>query len=177
MREIKISGIYFSSAITALALIGGLFAALAAENIFNIRPCELCLQQRWPYYIGAALALVLSTLAHYRRAPFRVLKLALIVLVGILAWSLYLAVQHSGVEWHWWASPTGCTSSGADVTISVKDLFGQLKNVQPIVACDAPAWKLFGIFSFANLNAILSLLLLIVNGCVLAGFELRKKKS
>jgi disulfide bond formation protein DsbB len=87
----------------AMAAVVG--AALGFEHIGHYIPCKLCLGQRVPYYIGVpvmALAAVSATL----RWPQFVTRGLLLAGGLLMAWGLFLSVQHSGVEWGWWAGPT-----------------------------------------------------------------------
>ncbi len=56
----------------ALAMAGVVGSALAFQYVGGYIPCKLCLEQRWPYYIGAPLmalaALSAATLAAHPRA-------------------------------------------------------------------------------------------------------------
>lgn len=167
----KSSSPYFLAAMVTIGAIAlALGTVLLAEHVLNIPPCPLCYKQRWPYYIGWALALALL-MASRSNLPLRYIKTGFLVLVFIFVWSLYLAVQHSGVELGWWNAPAGCIASSA-ATTDANVLLESMKHTI-IVPCDRPSWELFGALSFANLNAILSLLLLLLNGTVLIASKTR----
>jgi disulfide bond formation protein DsbB len=163
--------VFIIAVFSAAMLMAALLSALLAQYGFGLEPCELCLQQRWPYYIGVPLALVLALMvkAHFSA---RALKYTQAVFLILLCWSLYLAIRHSGVEWGWWPGPATCTDTNG-FPIQTIELLAQLKSYK-FVPCDKPAWKLFGLLSFANLNALLSAFLVALNACVLAGYGLRK---
>jgi disulfide bond formation protein DsbB len=163
---------YFDvAALSALLLALALCAALIAQFVFKLQPCELCLQQRQPYYFGIIIALLIAQFAKTRFSE-NILKLMLALLIIVLGWSAFLAVRHSGVEWGWWPAPAGCAAA-TQIISNVHDLQAQLGNYA-YIPCDKPAWKLFGMLSFANLNALLSMFLLLLNAAVLAGFNLRR---
>jgi disulfide bond formation protein DsbB len=157
--------------ISTVALVLALLTAWLAQYGFGLQPCELCLQQRWPYYIGIPLALVLALMAKTHFSA-RVLKYTQAIFLLLLCWSLYLAIRHSGIEWGWWPGPVICTDTNGS-PIKTIDLLAQLKNYK-FVPCDKPAWKLFGLLSFANLNALLSVFLFALNACVLVEYDPRK---
>src|SRR5262249_33267520 len=97
------------AALTALAIailvIGG---AWFSQLLLGLAPCELCLLQRWPYYIGIPIAAAAALLA--RSAPRNgavALLLLLVALIFIV--SAGLGVYHAGVEWRFWEGPTACT--------------------------------------------------------------------
>ncbi|GGA35400.1 disulfide bond formation protein B [Pelagibacterium lentulum] len=131
----------------------GLFAilgALAFEHIGGLYPCPLCLEQRWPYYVGLpALALLIfgwEKLNQHVRVGISV------GVAGLFAWGTWLGVYHSGVEWGIFEGPQSCVGIG-DVAVSM-DMLGDLGGVR-IIPCDAVQFELFGI-SLAGFNAIVS---------------------
>jgi disulfide bond formation protein DsbB len=124
-----------------------LLGALAFQYLGGLAPCHLCLLQRWPHAIAIAIGLLVLAW------PKRGLALlgALVVLVGA-----GIAAYHVGVEQHWWAGPTTCTSPTPGAQ-SAGDLLDQILAT-PVVLCDQIAWSLWGI-SMAGWNAIVSLVL------------------
>ena len=139
----------------SLALLGSLAViagALFSQYFGGLTPCELCLLERWPYYV--AIPLLAIALALGARGK---LALGLIVLVALLFLaSSGLAFYHVGVEQHWFAGPTACTGTGGSAR-TVEELKAQLLNQQP-VRCDEVQWSLFHI-SMAGWNFIASLVL------------------
>ena len=134
-----------------LASAAVLGAAWGFQLIGGLSPCELCLYERWPYYAVLALTLV-AVLAGRVDVSRAVLALsALIFLAGT-----GLALYHVGVEQHWIAGPTACTSSGGPAD-SIEALRRRLL-AQQVVQCDEVQWSLFGV-SLAGWNAVASLLL------------------
>ena len=142
--------LYFTSIVTALGLSLALLTALISEQFFNLTPCELCLAERWPYYIGAPLAMAAACFAFYGQR-LGLQRLAVMLLLCVLAWGLFLGIHHSGVEFGWWPAPELCRSLGLQAR-RAGDLLSQL---QPITPCDAPSFRLFGLLSFANMNVLL----------------------
>ena len=144
---------------------GGLLAAAFWFEIWGgLRPCTLCVYQRWPH----AVAIILAGLALGAPGGPRVL---LLVMVAIALWSGgAIAGFHVGVEQQWWPGTASC---GATTTpTSLQALMAQLQ-AQPIIRCDEVAWSLLGL-SMAAYNLILSLLL---GGLILAAaglIELRR---
>lgn len=127
-----------------------LLGALAFEHIGGLAPCPLCLQQRYPYWLGIPIALV-ALLALARGYPGAATALALLVGAGFAAGSV-LAFYHAGIEWHWWRGPTTCAGGAlpSDVTALLSDLQG---DAPP--RCDEAAWRLLGI-SLSGYNALIS---------------------
>jgi disulfide bond formation protein DsbB len=132
--------------ILSVAVVG---AALLSQYWGGLRPCELCVYERWPYYAAAALALV-ALAAGRRRLSRAALFLAAVIFVAGAA----LAFYHVGVEQHWFAGPTACTGPALDMS-SPEALRAQLLATPP-VRCDAVQWSVFGV-SLAGLNLLASL--------------------
>src|SRR6185437_11343502 len=112
---------------SSLALLGSI-AVIAGAWLFQmaggLAPCELCLLERWPYYI--AIPLLLLAFATGLRRGFAALLITL-VLMFYLAGSV-LAFYHVGVELHWFAGPSACTGpTGAAHTVAAlkAQLMGQ----------------------------------------------------
>ena len=78
----------------AMAAVVG--AALGFEHIGHYMPCKLCLEQRLPYYIGVP-AVALAAMSAAMRWPPAVTRGLLCAGGLLMAWSLFLAVRHSGV--------------------------------------------------------------------------------
>jgi disulfide bond formation protein DsbB len=143
----------------AMALTVGL--ALGFEHIGGYLPCKLCLEQRMPYYIGAPLML-LTAYAGAAGAPASLIRIALLVGAAIAAFSLYLGVKHTGVEYGWWAGPTDCGAVVAPAGGGGQGVLDQLNTIIP-PSCDKAAWRDPVLrLSFAGWNAIISAALLLV---------------
>ncbi|MBC8038811.1 MAG: disulfide bond formation protein B [Rhizobiales bacterium] len=133
-------------AVTAATLVGAwLF------EYYGYAPCELCLKQRWPYYVAIPFALALGLRGQSNPAFARN---GLYVLVLVLLGSAIFGAYHAGVEWKWWAGPTTC-SGAADFSSGLPDL------TKPAVMCDEPALSILGL-SLAGWNGVISLALAIV---------------
>lgn len=141
----------------AVAMAGTVGTALGFEHIGGFIPCALCLEQRTPYYIGVPVAL-LAALAAGLNAPRIVTRALLLAVALLMTWGLGLGIYHSGVEWHWWAGPAGCsTTATSGLTENAGDLLGALETVKP-PSCDEAAGRFLGL-SFAGWNVIASLFL------------------
>ena len=123
------------------------------ELVIRLKPCPMCLEQRWPYYIGVPLALAVVTASG--KVPRVAVVAALAVLAALMLWGAYLGAFHAGVEWKWWPGPTEC--SGAATLGPAGGLLDRLKDII-VVRCDEAAWRFLGI-SLAGYNALISLAL------------------
>ena len=143
----------------AVAMAATVGLALGFQHIGGYIPCKLCLEQRWPYYIGAPLMLATAYLGAAGASP-RLLR-GLLLLGGlIMAVSLYLGVKHAGVEWGFWAGPTDCGAVAPGIVSGGNGVLDQLNGVVP-PSCDKAAWRFLGL-SFAGWNAVISAVLMVV---------------
>ena len=140
-------GLAIAGFVLGLATILG---ALAFQFIGGLYPCELCLTQRLPYYIGLPLLAVLVIFWGRLSRPVR-LALTLVV-AGLFVWGTGLGIYHTGVEWGIFEGPTSCSGTG-DAALSL-DMLGDLSDSQ-VVPCNAVQWELLGI-SLAGFNALIS---------------------
>jgi len=133
--------------LAALATIAG---ALVFEHIFGLRPCPLCLWQRYPYYVAmpVALAAVLVSRPAWARAGLALLALIFLAGAG-------LGAYHAGVEWGWWQGPSGCAGAPSPSPGAVGDFLSQLQTTR-VVSCTEAAWRLLGL-SLAGWNVLISL--------------------
>ncbi len=136
----------------AISLIaaGSIISAWIFEAL-GYAPCELCLQERIPYYLGipaAALAVVFAA----RGGKIRLLA-AFVGLALIFAASAGFGAYHVGVEWGFWPGPKDCTGP-LDHIRSIEDFRAELQRVK-VVRCDAVAIRILGL-SLAGWNAIVS---------------------
>ena len=139
----------------AMALVVG--AALGFEHIGGFIPCALCIEQRTPYYGAIPLAL-LGALAAGLNWSNIIVRGALVGAGLLMAYGLYLAVYHAGVEWAFWPGPADCaTAATSGLTTDAGSLLADLDAVTP-PACDEAAGRFLGL-SFAGWNAIASLFL------------------
>src|ERR1700742_5073150 len=139
------------SAIAAATLAGAWFFQL----VLDIRPCPLCLEQRYAYYLAVPLgALVAWTAA--KHAPRAVLIAGLAILALAALANAWLGFYHAGVEWGFWQGPTDCTGPVGNLG-SAGDLLARLDTVK-VIRCDEVQWRFLGI-SLAGYNALISLLM------------------
>jgi len=136
----------------AAATVGG---ALFIEHGLGVKPCDLCLQQRIPYYVGTVLAAGAAVIAARRphgTAPALALALGIVAL--LFAAGSIGGAYHAGVEWGLWAGPTGCTG-GIARPAAMGDFLRQLETVK-VVRCDEVAMRILGL-SLAAWNALIAL--------------------
>ena len=134
--------------IVLLAAAAVLGAALASQYWGGLRPCVLCLYQRYPYAIVIALMALAAGLGESRTALALLVATGLVFLVGA-----GIGTYHVGVEQQWWAGTAECGNTESADTVEA--LRAKLLGRAP-VRCDEVAWSLFGI-SMAGYNVLASL--------------------
>jgi len=132
----------------ALATIAGAWGFQWAGYL----PCDLCLEQRYAYYFGVPLALLIAAAAA-TKAPRAVVNVGFALLAAMFLYNAGLAIYHSGVEAKLWAGPTACTGSGL-AGGGGDDLLKQLQTVR-VVRCDQVSLRVLGL-SLANWNIAIS---------------------
>lgn len=151
IRLMIASPIRIALAVAALAAAGALGVAFAAEWWGGLVPCALCLVERWPYRIAAALAVAGLLLP---RALARV-ALALVLLTALAAAAA--AAVHVGVEFGWWASPLPECAAPRFSGGSIAERLRQMP-LRPAKPCDEPIYVLAPLpVSFAQLNLLYAL--------------------
>jgi disulfide bond formation protein DsbB len=122
----------------------------------GLRPCPLCLEQRYPYYFAIPLA-VMVLMGDTVGSRRRVLLAGLAVIAGLMLWNTGLAAYHAGVEWKWWPGPQTCGGGGGIDFSAGLDLRKELETMR-VVRCDEAAWRFLGL-SLAGYNVLISLTL------------------
>lgn len=134
--------------IAAATLAGAWFFQL----VLNIRPCPLCLEQRYAYYLAVPLA-VLVALGASGGASRRLLAAGLVVLLLALLANAGLGAYHAGVEWGFWQGPTDCSGPIVDLG-NTGNLLDGLNKVK-VIRCDEVQWRFLGL-SLAGYNVLIS---------------------
>ena len=142
-------------AASALALAALAFVVIAgawAYEYAGYLPCDLCHEQRYAYYAGIPLALLIAA-AVAAKAPRALISAGLALFAAIFLYNMGLAIYHSGVEAKYWAGPTACSGGAAEPT-GGGDLLQQLQTVR-VVRCDEVSLRVLGL-SLANWNVFIS---------------------
>lgn len=124
------------------------------QYVGGLEPCELCLLERWPYYIGIPLLAIALIAGKQPLLATSILALAAALFLS----GTVIAAYHVGVERHWIAGPTACTLPITEPD-SIAALKAQLPAQQP-VRCEVIQWSLFGV-SLAGWNLIASVALVV----------------
>ena len=149
------------TAIAAATLMGAWFFQL----VLDIRPCPLCLEQRYAYYLAVPLG-ALVAIAAVKGAPRALIYAGLAALALAALANAGLGAYHAGVEWGFWPGPTECTGPLLDLG-KAGSLFDNLDKVK-VIRCDEVQWRLFGL-SLAGYNVLISLVMAALAAWGIAG--------
>jgi disulfide bond formation protein DsbB len=146
------------SALTAALAITAIAAATLAgawffQLVLDIRPCPLCLEQRYAYYLAVPLG-ALVALAAAKHAPRAALVAGLALLALAALGNAWLGGYHAGVEWGFWPGPTECSGPVLDLG-KAGSLLDNLDKVK-VIRCDEVQWRFLGL-SLAGYNLLISL--------------------
>jgi len=146
-----------TSAAITIAAIGAatILSAWIFQYGLGLKPCPLCLEQRYAYYFAIPLAVMVvggDQVGVSRKTLFA----ALVAIALGMFWNAGLGVYHSGVEWKWWAGPQECAGT-LDDPGSADELLNKLQSIT-LVPCDEAPWRFLGL-SLAGYNALISLAL------------------
>jgi disulfide bond formation protein DsbB len=161
-----------SLAALAIAIIAAatLAGAWFFQLVLDIRPCPLCLEQRYAYYLALPLAAFLAWFAA-QGAPRHVLMAGFVILLVATLANAWLGGYHAGVEWKFWPGPADCSGPLVDFG-KAGNLLEQLDKVK-VVRCDEVQWRFLGL-SLAGYNVLISLLMAAI---ALWGFVAASKKA
>jgi len=137
------------AAVAAATLAGAWFFQL----VLDIRPCPLCLEQRYAYYLAVPLALLVAFVAA-RGAPRQVVLAGFALLLLAALANAWLGGYHAGVEWKFWEGPTDC--SGPIVNLGSAGNLLERLDTEKVIRCDEVQWRFLGL-SLAGYNVLISL--------------------
>src|SRR6266436_363913 len=154
------AGMSANPALTAALAVAIIAAATLAgawffQLVLDIRPCPLCLEQRYAYYLAVPLG-ALVAFAAMKGAPRPVLLAGLAILALAALGNAWLGTYHAGVEWGFWKGPTDCTGPVGNLG-RAGNLLERLDTVK-VIRCDEVQWRFLGL-SLAGYNFLISLLM------------------
>jgi len=160
---------YKWGALCLFVTIAIILGALAFEYIGGFKPCPLCLQQRYAYYLAIPVLFITLILLSSGGRSWAIALFFFVAMI-FLANSAF-GVYHAGAEWGFWAPPTTCGATGE--SLSSNNLLSGLRNAN-VVDCGKPELIILGL-SLAGWNAIISLCLAI--GCLKAAFYASEQRD
>jgi len=144
------------AALLAIGMAVAVGTALGFQYFGGYMPCELCLKERIPYYIGVPL-MIAALVAAVLKAPPAIVRGLLALGAVLMLIGAGLGTYHAGVEWHFWAGPSSCTGFGDVGGSDASSLLNDLNTIKP-PSCDQAAGRFLGI-SFAGWNVVASVVL------------------
>jgi disulfide bond formation protein DsbB len=135
--------------LTGLASAGMLGGALIGQYFFDLHPCDLCIKQRWPHGLVAALACA----GYFVTGSDKSRRLILMLCAALLLVGAGIASYHTGVEMGILKGPDGCTSDTSG-NVSLEELRAQIAGAA-LVSCSQAMAYIFGL-SMAAWNALIS---------------------
>ncbi|MDC0074509.1 disulfide bond formation protein B [Alphaproteobacteria bacterium] len=148
------------SLIILLININVFLAIFIIQYFFELKPCNLCIWQRWPYIFAICVSLLILSL-NFDKIERNVSKKLFQLLSFIYLSGSILAIYHFGIENLWWSGISGCPDQIVSTSVNLNDLRDKLLNT-PITRCDVPQWELFNI-SLAGYNIVSSIILCILS--------------
>ncbi len=144
-----------------------LISAYFIEYFLGYQPCNLCLMERIPYWLG--LILIILNYTFNKNEYFIILLLIL-----IFSFSLIISLYHFGIEQGFFEESTVCgLKNTLDIT-SKEELLKQLQVKH--ISCKDVTFRIFG-FSLTAFNIFISVVLVCLLTKILKNYEEFKKKN
>ena len=142
-----------------------LISAYFIEYFLGYQPCNLCLIERIPYWLGIILIILNYTFS--KNEYFIILLLIL-----IFSFSLIISLYHFGIEQDFFEESAVCGFKNAIDITSKEELLKQLqvKNI----SCKDVTFRIFG-FSLTAFNISISLVLVCLLTKIFNNYEKFKK--
>ena len=136
--------------ITLIVSILSLITAIYIEHIIEIKPCKLCIYQRFPYLV----AIFISFLGYY--FPNNIFWVKLLTLIFVI--SFVISGYHVGIENEFFKEFSGCTNKNINL-LDKSEILNSLQN--EVISCKNVSFKILGM-SLATINMIFSSLFVII---------------
>ena len=149
------SKIEYSEVINIFIPILILITVYILQYIYLMHPCEMCINERYPYFILIFIGFFTFLFKKYKNIKF---TLVILSTFTILAGAVY-TLRHIGIERGFIKSTSTCANT-LDAN-STDELLTIIENT-PLIRCDEPT-LLFNFASLAELNLITMCILLILN--------------
>jgi len=155
------------SSIVGIYSIVVLISVYVMEYALGWKPCELCILQRYPYFIIIIISITLIVARVKNRTISS--KLAITLILAPIITGLLIAVYHFGVENSYWRNISACSDQLSNMDINTENLLSGLNEIKP--NCSDPV-KLFGL-SLSGYNILSNILMTLI---LLVGWRKFKQK-
>jgi disulfide bond formation protein DsbB len=159
--------IVIAAALAFIMVFTAIAVAWGFELIGGYVPCQLCLEQRVPYYLALPLAAIAIVSAGRRWTV--IARVLLVIVAGAALYSAGIGAYQAGAEWAFWEGPQGC--AGGPRVDDAAIMLDLIRNTR-IVSCTDPSGRFLGL-SFAGWNVVAGVGIAVV---ALAGAAARPKR-
>jgi len=125
------------------------------EFVLGWKPCELCLLQRYPYFIIIIMSIAFMV-AKIKNININS-KLAIVLILAPIFIGLLIAVYHFGVENSYWRNISACSDQLSKIDVNTDNLLSGLNEIKP--NCSDPV-KIFGL-SISGYNIFSNILMMV----------------
>lgn len=125
------------------------------EFVLGWKPCELCLLQRYPYFIIIIMSIAFMV-AKIKNININS-KLAIVLILAPIFTGLLIAVYHFGVENSYWRNISACSDQLSKIDVNTDNLLSGLNEIKP--NCSDPV-KIFGL-SISGYNILSNILMMV----------------
>ena len=146
-------------------LIISIFLAYFIEYGLGHEPCNLCLYQRYPYFISIILILNILIIKKY-------IKLSLLIVALVSLLGSIIAFYHFGIEQGFFNESMLCNLGIGSETLTSEDLLKQLQS-SSAVSCKDVTFRFLGL-SLATINTVISIVLSAIMIKVIKNYEQNK---
>ena len=155
VRKKLLIKIIFLVSILALA------SAFFIEYFLGYQPCNLCVLERIPYFLGIIIVLLNFKFIQFER--FFILLLTIIFFAGTI-----LSLYHLGIEQGFIQESLVCDLKNGSNLLSKEEILKQLQEKS--VSCKDVTFKIFGL-SLTSYNILISLLITISAGKICFNYD------
>ena len=150
VKNSKNLSIKFIFLVSIIALVSAFFI----EYFLGHQPCNLCVLERIPYFLGIIIVLLNFKFIQFER--FFILLLTIIFFAGTI-----LSLYHLGIEQGFIQESLVCDLKNGSNLLSKEEILEQLQEKS--VSCKDVTFKIFGL-SLTSYNVLISLLITISAG-------------
>jgi disulfide bond formation protein DsbB len=157
VKNSKNLSIKFIFLVSIIALVSAFFI----EYFLGHQPCNLCVLERIPYFLGIIIVLLNFKFIQFER--FFILLLTIIFFVGTI-----LSLYHLGIEQGFIQESLVCDLKNGSNLLSKEEILEQLQEKS--VSCKDVTFKIFGL-SLTSYNILISLLITISAGKICFNYD------
>ena len=157
VKNSKNLSIKFIFLVSIIALVSAFFI----EYFLGHQPCNLCVLERIPYFLGIIIVLLNFKFIQFER--FFILLLTIIFFAGTI-----LSLYHLGIEQGFIKESLVCDLKNGSNLLSKEEILKQLQEKS--VSCKDVTFKIFGL-SLTSYNILISLLITISAGKICFNYD------